>query len=271
MGGNKCFARKLMFDLSWKHRFQVAFASLFRAQPHGADHAAGLAVAAVGEKAVALEHGTVPAAVDLANTDTAQGLGGKQVDIGQVFAAADGLEGGFGGGVGLGEGRLNVAAHFKSVGADGGAEPGEEVGRVGLHGGDGVFQHAAGETAPAGVGGSHDAAGAVAEEYGQAVGGHDGTGGAAAVVESGVGFRRGTKAVGSGHYAVAVHLAQIGQRQGGVCLHAAAVFGHGGGIVAHVVAYVQAGETALADAALAGGTQGVDIVWRGPIGVLEAT
>ena len=71
MGGNKCFARKLMFDLSWKHGFQVAFASLFRAQPHGADHTAGLAVAAVGEKGVAFEHSAMLAAVDLANAGTA--------------------------------------------------------------------------------------------------------------------------------------------------------------------------------------------------------
>ena len=84
--------------------FQVAFACLLRAKPHGADHAAGLAVAAVGEKAVALEHGAMLAAVDLANAGTAQGLGGEQVDVGQVFAAADGLEGDFGGRVGLGEG-----------------------------------------------------------------------------------------------------------------------------------------------------------------------
>ena len=108
-------------------------------------------------------------------------------------------------------------------------------------------------------------------EYGQAVGGHDGAGGVAAAVESGIGFRRSAKAIGSGHYAVTVHLAQIGQRQGNVCLHAAAVFGHGGGVVAHVVAHVQAGEMALADAALAGGNQGVDIAWRGPVGVQEAT
>ena len=260
-----------MFDLNWKHGFQVAFASLFRAQPHGADHTAGLAVAAVGKEAVALEHGAVPAAVDLANTGTAQGLGGEQINICQVFAAADGLEGGFGGRFGLGEGGQNVAAHFKSVGADGRAEPGEEVSRVGLHGGDGVFQYTAGEAAPAGVGGGHDAAGAIAEEYGQAVGGHDGAGSEAAAIESGIGVRRSVKAVGSGYYAVAVHLAQVGQRQGNVRLRAAAVFGHGGGVVTHVVAHVQAGETALADTALAGGNQSADIAWRGPIGVQEAT
>ena len=260
-----------MFDLSWKHGFQVAFACSLRAQPHGADHAAGLAVAAVGKEAVALEHGAVPAAVDLANAGTAQGLGGEQINVCQVFAAADGLEGGFGGRVGLDEGSQNVATHFKSVGADGRAEPGEEVGRVGLHGGDGVFQHTTGEAAPAGVGGGHDAAGTVAEEYGQAVSGHDGAGGAAAAVESGIGFRRGVKAVGSGHYAITMYLAQIGQRQGNVRLYATAVFGYGGGVVAHVVAHVQAGETALADTVLAGGNQGLDIAWCGPIGVQEAT
>ena len=92
-----------------------------------------------------------------------------------------------------------------------------------------------------------------------------------ATVESGIGFRRGIKAFGGGHDAVAVHLAQIGQRQGNVCLHATAVFSYGGGVVAHVVAHVQAGETALADAALAGGNQGVDIAGRRPISVQEAT
>ncbi|EEG24625.1 hypothetical protein EIKCOROL_00682 [Eikenella corrodens ATCC 23834] len=121
------------------------------------------------------------------------------------------------------------------------------------------------------MGGGHDAAGAVAEEYGQTVGSHDGAGGTAAAVESGIGFRRSAKVVGSVHYTVAVHLAQIDQRQGNIRLHAAAVFGHGGKVVAHVVAHVQAGETALTDAALAGGNQSVDIAGRGPIGVQEAT
>ena len=111
----------------------------------------------------------------------------------------------------------------------------------------------------------------VAEEYGQAVGSHDGAGGAAAAVESGIGFRRGIEACGGGHDAITVYLAQIGQRQGNVRLYATAVFSYGGGIVAHMVTHVQAGETALADAALAGGNQGVDIAGRGPIGVQEAT
>ena len=60
-------------------------------QPHGADHASRLSVAAVGEESVAFENGAVRAAVDLRHAFAAQGESGEGVDPLSIFKNPKGI------------------------------------------------------------------------------------------------------------------------------------------------------------------------------------
>ena len=93
----------------------------------------------------------------------------QPVDVGQPFAWRMRREGGGGFGMRRHEDLAHVIAHLERVRPDGGPHPGQDVSRCRPHRSDCGFQHAASQAAPAGMGGSHDAAGTVAEQHRQAV------------------------------------------------------------------------------------------------------
>ncbi len=128
----------------------------------------------------------------------------------------------------------------------------------------GGFQHATGQPAPAGMGGGHAGTGAVAEQGGQAIGGHHGAGDARLVGPAGIGLGD-HGGVGIGHHQ-AVHLLEPGGLDGEFFAEATTVLGNRSGVIAHMVTKIEGLIGRQADAALAGGDTGADRGLGRPVG-----
>ncbi|MNI28614.1 hypothetical protein D3C73_824010 [compost metagenome] len=117
-----------------------------------------------------------------------------------------------GGGIVRREGVQHVLPHFEGLRADAGADPGAPAcgrGRLGAHGGQRMFQHAARQAPPAGVRRAQHLAVSISDNDGQAVGHHDGQ--HPARLRGHAGVQRGLVGQVGGigiHDLAAVHLAQ---------------------------------------------------------------
>ena len=196
-----------------------------------------------------------------------QALARQQVDVRQILDVRNGGKGAGCCQVMRHEGCPDFRPDFKGIRPDGRPEPRQDVtGRYG-HPGDGGFDDAVAQPAPAGVGGSHDAAGPVGHQHRQAVCRHDGTYHARLAREAGIGIGRDIRCVCAGFlHADAVNLVQpewFGRQAGP---QAGPVFGDGSRIVAHMLAQVQAGIGCQADTTVAGRDQGADAGRSRPVG-----
>ena len=173
-------------------------------------------------------------------------------------------EGGGGFGMRRHEDLAHVIAHLERVRTDGGPHPGQDVSRCHPHHSDRGFQHAASQAAPAGMGGSHDAAGAVAEQHRQAVRSQHRADLPGFARERRIGF--GIRLASELDHPGAVYLPEPTRLRGQLLAKVRTVGGDVIRIVADMVAEIEAGPGGPAHAAGAGGQETLDPRGCGPVG-----
>ncbi|MNC19582.1 hypothetical protein D3C75_675170 [compost metagenome] len=167
------------------------------------------------------------------------------------------------------EGLAHLGADLEGLRTDGRPQPDQHLIDRAVQRGDAGLQDPGRQPTPAGMRRRHAAAGTVAEQHRQAVGGHDGTGDAGGGTPAGVGL--GDLRRISFDHRHAVHLSQPGRLAAEQRLQAPTIFGHGSRIVADMVTEVEAVERRLADATGAGGHAGVHVGRSRPVGDQQIT